>query len=125
VPLEPSKIVLENKDLVLNFILNNGFWNVFITPISKIIVQIQLFDLKIFEIFNKMVSTMDKVFCAQLFFSISAVGFCMGMIIKSPDASTVSIFLPILSSIVGVWTPNPQGQKSSTPSVIPTPEENV
>lgn len=55
----------------------------------------------------------DKVFYAQLTFSLVTVGFCMGMIINHPDATTTSVFMPILTSIVGVWVPSPK-QTSTT-----------
>jgi hypothetical protein len=38
VPLEPPKIALENKDSVLDSILNNKLLNVLRTPISEIVL---------------------------------------------------------------------------------------
>lgn len=49
---------------------------------------------------------MDKYFVSQIGFSLLTVGFCMYMIITNPDPSQISIFLPIICNVIGVWTPN-------------------
>jgi hypothetical protein len=36
----------------------------------------------------------------------------MGMIIRNPDPSTTSVYLPIMTSIIGVWLPQPANQNS-------------
>lgn len=45
----------------------------------------------------------DRIFYFQVLLTILIVGFSMGMIIKSPDSSTMSVFLPILSSNIAIW----------------------
>ncbi len=46
----------------------------------------------------------NGLFIAQCFFSSVGVGFSIAMLIRDKDPS---IYLPILTSILGVWTPNP------------------
>jgi hypothetical protein len=48
------------------------------------------------------------LFLSQFFFSAVGVGFSIAMLIKGNDPS---IYLPILSTIIGVWTPNPLSQQ--------------
>jgi hypothetical protein len=55
---------------------------------------------------------LDKFFISQVGFSIITVGFCMYMIITNPEASNISIFLPIICNIIGVYTPNPSLYKT-------------
>ena len=47
----------------------------------------------------------DKQFASQVGFSFMTISFCMYMIIHNPEASTISIFLPIICNLVGVFTP--------------------
>lgn len=68
----------------------------------------------------------NKIYYTQIFFSFITLSFCIGMIAKDPSTQTSSIYLPILTSIVGVWLPQPKNNNSNqiTPS-ISDPLENV
>lgn len=44
------------------------------------------------------------LFMSQFFFSALGVGFSIGMLLRGNDPS---IYLPILTTVIGVWTPNP------------------
>jgi hypothetical protein len=54
----------------------------------------------------------DKLFAVQVSFSVITLGFCMGMIIANPEPIRISVFLPIVSHLIGVWV-------SATPSTLP------
>jgi len=51
--------------------------------------------------------TKHGLFLSQLIFSLIGVGFSIGMLVDNKDPS---IYLPILTSIVGVWTPSPMSR---------------
>lgn len=53
----------------------------------------------------------NGLFLSQVFFSLVGVGFSIGMLIRGEDAS---IYLPIMTTIIGVWTPNPLSNKQPT-----------
>lgn len=65
----------------------------------------------------------QTAFVSQIAFSVVTVGFCMGMIIRNPEPATTSIYLPIMTSIVGVWLPQPTN-KQTIPS-LPSELNNV
>lgn len=59
----------------------------------------------------------DRIFYFQVFITIVTMGFCIGMIIHSPDSSTTSIYLPIFSGSTLLWF---QATKSiPPPSLLP------
>jgi hypothetical protein len=60
----------------------------------------------------------DKIFLTQISFSAVTVGFCITMIAINPTPTTTSVFLPILTSVIGVWLPSPSSSK-------PTENKNV
>jgi hypothetical protein len=59
----------------------------------------------------------DRIFYFQVLLTMLIVGFSMGMIIKNPDSSTMSVFLPILSSNIAIWF---QATKSIPPALLPS-----
>lgn len=50
----------------------------------------------------------NGLFLSQVFFSLVGVGFSIAMLVRGEDAS---IYLPIMTTIIGVWTPNPLSMK--------------
>lgn len=48
-----------------------------------------------------------RIFGVQVFFSAVMVIFCIAQLWLHSDSDTRSVFLPILTSIVGVWLPSP------------------
>lgn len=68
---------------------------------------------------------LDKIYVTQVGFSLLTVIFCIAMIGMDPVPSTTSIFLPILTSVVGVWLPQPQNKVStgSRPGTDPVVQE--
>ena len=59
----------------------------------------------------------NGLFLSQVFFSLVGVGFSIGMLVKGEDAS---IYLPILTTIIGVWTPNPLSMRQPNTQEIVT-----
>jgi hypothetical protein len=58
----------------------------------------------------------NAVFVSQLLISLFGLGFSAGMLITGKDAAT---YLPIMTSIIGVWIPSPLNHKLEQPSGIP------
>jgi hypothetical protein len=50
----------------------------------------------------------QHIYITQVTLSIIMIGFCIAMIAQDNTADTRSVYLPILTSIVGVWLPQPQ-----------------
>lgn len=59
--------------------------------------------------------TQNGLFLSQVFFSLVGVGFSMAMLVRGEDAS---IYLPIMTTIIGVWTPNPLSSKQPSTQEI-------
>jgi len=49
----------------------------------------------------------DHIYFTQVSISIIIIGFCIAMIASDNTSDTRSVYLPILTSIVGVWLPQP------------------
>ena len=49
----------------------------------------------------------SRLFLVQILFSLIMVAFCISQVISNDDAATRSVYLPILTSIIGVWLPSP------------------
>lgn len=49
-------------------------------------------------------SSQSSLFAVQTMFSLIGVGFSVGMLVAGNDAS---IYLPILTGIIGYWVPSP------------------
>jgi hypothetical protein len=65
----------------------------------------------------------NGLFLSQVFFSLVGTGFSIGMLIKGEDAS---IYLPILTTIIGVWTPNPLSMRQpSTQEIVNAAADTV
>lgn len=60
------------------------------------------------------------LFLSQFFISTVALGFSMFMLIKGNDPG---IYLPLLTTVIGVWVPSPMSANKQTPS--PAPLESV
>lgn len=58
--------------------------------------------------------TQHGLFISQFFFSLLGVGFSIGMLAKGEDPS---VYLPVLSGIIGVWIPSPISQQKFTASL--------
>lgn len=65
----------------------------------------------------------ERLFISQITFSIVTVGFCMGMIIRNPEPATTSIYLPIMTSIIGVWLPQPNNKEINMSYTTTTPQQ--
>jgi hypothetical protein len=50
---------------------------------------------------------MDRIFLTQISLSAVMVGFCICMIAINNTTDSRSVYLPILTSVVGVWLPSP------------------
>ena len=65
----------------------------------------------------------NLVFLAQFMFSLFGAAFCASMLYVGKDAT---VYLPILTSIISVWIPNPRvsfpGSPDIQPSLMPTPK---
>lgn len=55
----------------------------------------------------------SKVYWANVVICISVVIFCGVKVILNPDPSTTSIYLPIMSGIIGYFVPNPTKKKEN------------
>jgi uncharacterized membrane protein len=64
----------------------------------------------------------NRIFFTQVFFSVLTVSFCIGMIAHNPSTQTSSIYLPIITSVVGVWLPQPKSTEKA--NIVPN-DENV
>jgi hypothetical protein len=62
------------------------------------------------------------LFLSQFFFSAVGVGFSISMLVRGKDPS---IYLPILTTIIGVWTPNPLAQHKSANEGITSREPRL
>lgn len=67
-----------------------------------------------------MLAHYDKIYLTQVSFSAVTVAFCIIMIATDPTPTTTSVFLPIMTSVIGVWLPSPSNNKQVTPNVLPT-----
>ena len=50
---------------------------------------------------------MDRMFVTQISLSVVMVSFCICMIAIDNTSDIRSVYLPILTSVVGVWLPSP------------------
>ena len=48
------------------------------------------------------------LFCTQIWFSFVTMSFCIYKLSNTSDPAIISIYLPLLSSIVTLWLPMPQ-----------------
>ena len=54
----------------------------------------------------------DHIYITQVSLSIIMITFCIVMIAIDNRSDTRAVYLPILTSIVGVWLPQPKSAKS-------------
>lgn len=59
--------------------------------------------------------THHGLFISQVCFSFIGVGFSIAMLSSGKDPS---IYLPILTTIIGVWTPNPLSNRQTNTNEI-------
>ena len=50
---------------------------------------------------------LDHIYITQISISLILIIFCIAMIATDNTSDTRSVYLPILTSIVGVWLPQP------------------
>lgn len=55
------------------------------------------------------------LFLSQLFFSTVGMAFSIAMLVNDKDAS---VYLPILTTIVGVWIPSPMSRQNNQLAVM-------
>lgn len=67
---------------------------------------------------------MEKIYTAQIAFSSILIAFCIAMLSAYNDANTRAVYLPILTSVVGVWLPQPSSSKTNK-STEPIPLEEI
>ena len=65
------------------------------------------------QIIFLLIKMVDHVYLTQVSISIVLIGFCIAMIATDNTSDTRSVYLPILTSIVGVWLPQPKSSGSS------------
>ncbi len=61
----------------------------------------------------------NHIYLTQVSLSVIMIVFCITMIAMDNTAESRSVYLPILTSIVGVWLPQPQTSPKDTASVSP------
>ena len=66
---------------------------------------------------------MEKVYTAQIVFSSILIAFCIGMLSAYNDPNTRAVYLPILTSVVSVWLPQPSNKKSN--EIVPLQEIKI
>ena len=62
---------------------------------------------------------MDRMFVTQISLSVVMVGFCICMIAIDNTADSRSVYLPILTSVVGVWLPSPSANIKKVDPLLP------
>ena len=59
----------------------------------------------------------NHIYITQVSLSLIMVTFCIAMISINNTAESRSVYLPILTSIIGVWLPQPQSS-SGNPGIM-------
>lgn len=54
----------------------------------------------------------DHIFITQISLSLIMIIFCISMISIDNTSDTRAVYLPILTSIIGVWLPSPSSRKA-------------
>ena len=63
----------------------------------------------VLQIISLQIKMVDHVYLTQISISLILIIFCIAMIATDNTSDTRSVYLPILTSIVGVWLPQPTG----------------
>ena len=68
------------------------------------------------QIISLLIKMLDHIYVTQISISLILIIFCIAMIATDNTSDTRSVYLPILTSIVGVWLPQPTGNSKVVPS---------
>ena len=68
------------------------------------------------QIISLPIKMVDHIYVSQISISLIIILFCIAMIATDNTSDTRSVYLPILTSIVGVWLPQPTGTSKNAPA---------